>query len=321
MLIDKEFTNEELSEFDMEEQSISERRVQTYTEHSLKMGLPIDRLFVNHPGFAAALSGLDRVFQLATEVDMPHGMKLTGPSGSGKTSLLRYYQRSLPPSSLFAQGLGAVYLRVPKRPSVGYLAGALLRQYGYPVRRSSPDALEARISVLLEAIRQKGTRLIMFDEALNLSSLLNKPAVGGQGTSTTDLIRMLMDEARVGVVLAGSDLEEIRQLDDALQNRVVGEFQLGEFPYDKYWLGLLKRFVIQCDWFDLQILMDRDISLKLHECTCGNLRALKRLITEAVLVAAHRGAEAVEIDDLKSAYAKAYGDAVQKGNPFNVKPI
>ncbi|WP_411878565.1 TniB family NTP-binding protein [Polaromonas sp. YR568] len=320
MLIDKEFTNEELSEFDMEEQGISERRVHTYSEHALKMGLPIDRLFVNHPGFADALSGLDRVFQLATEVDMPHGLKLSGPPGSGKTSLLRYFQRSLPPSSLFSQGLGAVYVRVPKRPNMGYLVGALLRQYGYPVRRSSPDALEARINVLLEAIRQKGTRMIMFDEAHNLASLLNKPAMGGQGTSTTDFIRMLMDEARVGVVLAGSNLEDIRQLDDALQSRVVGEFQLVDFPYDKYWLGLLKRFVIQCDWFNLQILMARDIGLKLHECTCGNLRALKRLITEAVLVAAHKGAEAVEIGHLKLAYTMVYGGAAQKGNPFDVKP-
>nr|MDP2190888.1 TniB family NTP-binding protein [Rhodoferax sp.] len=320
MKIDHAFTDEELSEIELEDQATAERRLQTYSNHALKMGLPIDGLFINHPAFVEALSGLDRVFQLSTEVDMPHGMRLIGPTGSGKTSLLRYFLRSLPPSSLFAQGLGAVYLRVCKRPSVNYLVSSLLRCYGYPVRRISAESLEPRINVVLEAIRQKGTRVIIFDEAQNLASAIVRRGAQDEGTSPTDFIRQLMDEARVGIVLAGPQtLDDIAQLDDALESRAVGRFHLQNFKYDKFWLALTKRFVRQCDWFDIAIFMDQDINRKLHEITLGNLRAMKRLITESVLVAAQQGATAVDALHVQKSYEMIYGVAAQKANPYDLK--
>lgn len=315
-----EFTDEDLSEFDLEDQTTAERRLQTYSSHALKMGLPIDSLFVNYTGFMGALGGLDRVFQLAREVDMPHGLRLIGPPGSGKTSLLRYFQRSLPPSSLFEQGLGAVYLRVCKRPSVSYLVSSLLRCYGYPVRQVSAESLEPRINVVLEAIRQKGTRLIMFDEAHNLATTALKRGLQDSGTSPTDFIRLLMDEGRVGIVLAGpSALDEIAQLDDALESRAVGRFHLKNFAYDKVWLGLIQGFVKQCDWFDIAIFMDAESNRKLHEVTAGNLRATKRLITESVLVAAHEGAISVTVNHIHKAYTMIYGAASQKVSPYDRK--
>lgn len=310
-------TTEEFSEFELEDQAIGERRVQTYSMRALKTALPIDGLFIGHTAFATALKGLDRVFQLAKEVNMPHGLRLIGPPGSGKTSLLHYFQRSLPSSSLFEQGLGAVYLRVAKRPSVSYLVSSLLRRYGYPVKRVGSDSLEPRINIVLEAIRQKGTRLIVFDEAQNLISAPLRRSQDETGNSPTDFIRLLMDEARVGIVLAGpSALDDIGDFDDALKSRAVGRFHLDDFAYDKVWLGLIQGFVKQCDWYDIAVFMEPEINRKLFDVAKGNLRATKRLITESALVAADEGASAVTAKHVQKAFTMIYGTASEKGNPL-----
>ncbi len=312
----------DFSEFDLDEREIAARRLLMYSDKALDVGLPIDHLFVNHPGFSEALAGLDRIFQLATRVDMPHGMGVFGPTGTGKTSLLKYFQRSLPNSSLFTPGLGAVYVRIPMRVTAPYLVGALLRIYGYPFRRVTKEAMEQRITILLEAIRQKGTRVLIFDEANNLAPEgAKRRTIGGDGTSPTDLIRQLMDDAHLGVVFSGTGtLDDISELDEALGSRVVGRFKLELFNYDMSWVRLIKGFVQQTTEFDISILLAPDVSQKLHQLTEGRLRNLKRLITEMVLVAVDDGAQGVELKHICRAYNMVYGVAAQKRNPFEVVP-
>lgn len=309
---------DDYSDFDFEDRDIEARRLQMYSDRALNMGLPVDQMFINHPAFSAALAALDRIFQLSTKVDMPHGMRLIGSSGTGKTSLLKYFQRSLPKSSLFAEGVGAIYVRVPMNVSTPYLVSRLLRLYGYPFRRVTWDAMEQRITVLVEAIRQKGTQLIMFDEAHNLAPMAGrKKAPQEEGTSPTDFIRLLMDETRIGTVFSGINaLDGLADLDQALASRVVGCHRFELFKYDATWIGLIKGFVQQAGQFDIRVLLDKEISLRLHRATEGNLRSLKRLLTEVVLVAVDSGAEKAEIAHIHKAYSLVYGVASLKENPF-----
>ncbi|WP_180129346.1 TniB family NTP-binding protein [Rhodoferax sp. BLA1] len=305
-------------EFSSEDREMEARRLKMYSDKALKIGLPVDQMFINHPAFSDALAALDRIFQLSTKVDMPHGMRLIGSSGTGKTSLLKYFQRSLPKSSLFAEGLGAIYVRVPMNVSTPYLVSRLLRIYGYPFRRVTWDAMEQRITVLLEAIRQKGTQLIMFDEAHNLAPMPGrKKSSQEEGTSPTDFIRLLMDEALIGTVFSGINaLEGFAELDQALASRVVGCHRLDLFKYDATWIGLLRGFVQQSNQFDIHVLLEKEVSLKLFKVTEGNLRSLKRLLTEIVLVAVDSGAAKAEIFHIQKAYSLIYGAASLKENPF-----
>ena len=309
---------DEFSEFDLEDKDIMVRRLQMYSEKALEIGAQIDQIFVSHPAFKEALAGLDRIFQLARKVDMPQGMRLMGPSGTGKTSLLKYFRQSLPKSSLFADGLGAVYMRVPMRVSTPFMIGSLLRQYGYPFRRITWDTYEQRITVLLDAVRQKGTKLIMIDEAQNLApQRVGRKPSREEGTSPTDFIRLLMDEASVGVVLAGvGALEDFAEFDAALSNRVVGCYRLAMFNYDKTWIRLIKGLVQQSQQFDICILLEPDVNRKLYKATEGGLRNLKRLVTEMVLISVDSGAGAVKIEHLSRAYSLVNGPAFDKGNPF-----
>ncbi|HCY15704.1 MAG: hypothetical protein A2Z93_05180 [Curvibacter sp. GWA2_64_110] len=308
----------DLSQVEMEDKDIAARRLHMYSDKTLEIGFTIDQMFVSHTEFKEGLAGLDRIFQLSTKVDMPHGLRLIGPPGAGKTTLLKYFQQSLPRSSLFAEGLGAVYMRIPMRVTTPYMIASLLRQYGYPFRRITWDTLEQRITVLLDAIRQKGTRLIMIDEAHNLApSLARRKPTREEGTSPTDFVRLLIDEARVGVVFSGvSLLDDFAEVDEALASRVVGCHRLTMFNYDSAWLRLIKGFVLQSQKMDIQVFLDRDVGQRLYKTTQGNLRSLKRLMTEMVLVAAESGADSVRPEHLHAAYGLVYGAAFQKGNPF-----
>lgn len=309
---------EDFSQFDFEDRQIMARRLHMYSEKALEIGLQIDQIFVSHTAFKQALAGMDRIFQLADKVDMPQGMRLIGPSGTGKTSLLRYFQQSLPKSSLFAEGLGSVYMRIPMRVTTLYMIASMLRQYGYPFRRITWDTYEQRITVLLDAIRQKGTRLLMIDEAHNLiPRVARRVPTREEGTSPTDFIRLLMDEANVGVVLAGVGvLEHFADLDEALASRVVGCLRLQVFDYDSAWGRLIKGLVHQSQRFDIGVLLKPDINRQLYKASQGNLRNLKRLITEMVLVAVESGVASLEAAHLQRAYDLVYGAASPKGNPF-----
>jgi predicted ATPase len=110
-------------EIEADEAQLNARRLQLYSKHALKVGLPVDRIYINHPRFDTGLKTLDRVFQIAPEVTMPHGVRLIGPTGSGKSALFRYFRDSLPRSSLFTEGLGAVGIRFG-RQTHGWPAGS-----------------------------------------------------------------------------------------------------------------------------------------------------------------------------------------------------
>jgi DNA transposition AAA+ family ATPase len=311
-------THEEFTGFGLDETDVAARRLQTYSQQALDVGLPMDNLFVVHQEFSDAVKGVDRIFQLATKVNMAHGMWIVGPPGTGKTALLEYFQRSLPQSNLFAPGLGAVYVRVPHRAAAHSLISSLLRHYGYVHKRITTDTIDYRLMILAEAIRQKGTRVILIDEAQNLFDKGSGwRSSESEGNRSTDLIRQIMDLTRVGLVFAGVGvLENMRDFDPALANRVNGRYQLSLFKYDTQWIRLLKSMVMQASSFDISVILQKDVCQIIHKCTGGNLRNLKRLVTEMVLVAVDSNAQAVDSSHLSIAYQRVNGALSDKGNPF-----
>jgi type II secretory pathway predicted ATPase ExeA len=302
---------------DEDERQTVSRRLFTYSTKAIVTASGVDRIFVSHSDFKAALEGCDRVFQLGRELSVQQGLVLAGPTGAGKTALIRYFRRSVPPSTLFETGLGALAVRLPAKPNVGHLVSALLRQLRYPFPSVSAHTLSQKRDVLIEALRKKGTRLIFVDEAHHLRSQTKMRTRSVDSISVTDCLRELMDDVPLALVLSGSlDLLALVDIDDHLDNRVSARFQLKDFELGSRWLGLMKAFFKQSQAFDLAILNDKAEADRLHKATAGSLRQFKRLLTEAVLVAVDEHCAAVSAEHLSTAFMRVAGGMGRVGNPY-----
>lgn len=303
-------------DIETDEAQLEARRLQLYSKHALKVALPIDRICVNHSRFSTGLALFDRVFQLAPEVTMAHGIRLIGPTGSGKSTLFRYFRDSLPRSNLFSPGFGAVGIRVGDHPTAGQIVGALLRAYKYPFRSGSNGTVYARSYLVQDLIREKGTRLIFIDEAHRL--LHQRLRAGADAEpSATQYLRDLMEDCRIGLALAGTDaLDRLDVVDAHLGDRISACHRLQYFAADKDWMGLLKAFKKQCQTFDLSLLDDPKEGARSHLATGGNPRRLKRLLTEGALVAADAGLSYLDVPSLATAFSLVQGLDGAAPNPY-----
>jgi len=304
-------------EIEPDEARLTARRLQLYSGHALKVALPIDRIFVNHSRFVSGLQMLDRLFQIAPEVTMPHGSTLIGPTGSGKSALFRHFQGSLPKSSLFTPGFGAIGIRVGSNPSTGALVSAFLRVYKYPFRHGSTSTMYTRADIVFDLIREKGTRLVFIDEAHRLLNQKRRISGDDRDPPATGFLRDLMEECRTGLVLAGTDeLDRLGRVDSHLADRLAGRQELKYFSADKEWMGVLRAFKKQSVGFDLSLLEDLKEGKRLHVATGGSLRRLKRLLTEAVLVGVDAGKTALDVECLSIALAAIWGYDNFECNPY-----
>lgn len=291
--------------------------MQVYSAEALRFAVAIEKVYVKHPQFALALQQLDRLFQLGTELATPTGLRLVGPPGVGKTALLRYFRDSLPSSSLYHKPAGALAIRLPNRPYAGHLVRALLWHLNYPLTGGSPKQLYERRRVVFEALKAKGTRMVIIDEAQHLVSRTFAGNVKTIEGDSTEFLRELIDETRVSLVLAGSqDLDGTGPAMDHLSSRVNSRLELKEFGLDPTWAGFLIGYSKQVTVFDLSLISEPDIIAKLFLATKGNARQLRQLVVESVLVAVDAGRRSFDYETLKLAYGRAFGESAARSNPF-----
>jgi type II secretory pathway predicted ATPase ExeA len=302
---------------DEEERSVRTRRMSTYSVNAIKLAASVDKVYIVHPDCKTSLIGCDRAFQLCRELSQQQVIMIAGGTGVGKTALIKYFRASLPKSSLFEQGFGAIAVRLPSRPNVGQVIGTMLKQLKHPFPQVTNQTLAIKREVLIESLRQRGTRLLFIDESHNLRDQTRIRNRVHDGTTVTDCLRELVDEASVGLCLSGTDdLLHLDAVDSHLDNRVSARFQLRSFKDDGIWRGFLSTFRRHCTQIDLGIIDSVEHAQMLFAATGGNLRIFKRLVTEAVLVCADASATSVTQEHFKKAFDSISGDASRVGNPY-----
>ncbi|MDP3522525.1 MAG: TniB family NTP-binding protein [Hydrogenophaga sp.] len=297
---------------------VNTRRLQTYSIEALRVGRVVERIYVNHPAFVRGLRALDRLFQMGTEMEAPHGCRLIGPPGSGKTALFRYFQESLPQSALFTSDLGVVGLRVPKTPQPGLLIREFLRMLRYPFAAGSYKQLYERRQLVFEALAANRTRLVWLDEAHHLLPRHISKQREREESESIELLRELMDVCRVSLVLAGSsELDNLPSIAPHFASRIASREALDVFPLDINWLGFLKAFSSKITVFDGQLIADRKFGTLLHIATDGNLRGFKQLIVESILIAYDNKQLSLTPDNFAQAFRLVFGHACSRNNPFD----
>lgn len=125
-------------------------------------------------------------------------VKVLGPSGSGKSTLLRDYEARHPRYDETDRTIVPVlYAKVPPRPTIANVAGALLRAMGCPLWKKG-DA-EDRTDHLLTLLSECRTELVLVDEAQHLVD---------RGRTKThalvaDWIKVTSDDSEIPWVIAG----------------------------------------------------------------------------------------------------------------------
>lgn len=300
-----------------DEERMQARRLATYSMDALRAGWAVDKIFVQHPDFSIAVNALDRVFQLGRELAMPQGMCLIGPSGVGKTSVIKYFMASLPESPMYAKKHAVLTLRAHERSTLGYIVSTLLRAIDYPIVGVNARQLYRQRTVLIAALHAYNTRLLFIDEAHRLLRVSDRTALSTRDHEIAEFVCEVMDEAGVGVVLAGTDrLVDLMEKDSHLASRIPGMYRLQPFQPGPQWIGFIRAFIKQCTVFDLKPLGSGNLPSGLWAATGGSPRGTKRLITEAVLLSWQKGHAEFDPSSLAQAYQLVYGHSTPRSNPF-----
>jgi energy-coupling factor transporter ATP-binding protein EcfA2 len=302
------------------DRKLFERRQFMYCKSALLAGARVDRIMVVHPASEKALEALDRTFQLANAVAMPQGIRIVGPTGSGKTSLIDLFALTLPKTTLFDPAHGVLRVRLMSNCTRHQIVRALLKAIDYPFPNVTTKAVDLKTSVLIEAVRSRGVRVLAVDEAHHLASARRiRHADGGTGNEATDWLREFNDETRLALVLCGTnELDHLDRVDPHLTSRLSTRVELKDFPFDVNWHAIIKSYSKQCQAFDLDNLLIGDLPIRLHGATGGNLRNLKRLLTEIVLIAVD---ERLLASQLNCALAKRAFDRVRGEDGIEINPF
>jgi len=311
--------NQDLStpDFDDEDSAIQARRLKTYSTRALSIAMPAARVFVAHPAFSAAVVGLDRIYQLAGNSSVPQGGLLIGETGTGKTSLLRYYRDSMPTDLCSEVGSTVLYIRLQDQPNVGRIVSSLLRQLNYAFSQVRAETVGLKKDILIDGLRQKGSRLLFVDEAHTLLHSTRRRAVNSDGNEVTEALREFMDESGIGLVLSGSPmLDQIAECDRHLAARLPTRFELRNFTELPQFLAFVRAFSSRFPAIDLSELAQADVARRWLQACDGNPRQVKQMVLEAILVAIDAGKPAVDRDVLAAAFPRLAGHGSLRANPF-----
>ncbi len=300
-----------------EEQHHLQRRLFTYSVGALKAAQQMDRIFVRYPAFVDIVNACDRCFHLARELDVPNGVLVIGPTGTGKSSVINYFLKTIPPSTLFETGFGALAVRLQQRPSVGQVVSAILRKLHYPFADVSPRSVYIKRDIAFSLLREKRCRMIFVDEAYYLLQQMRHRSRDGLDTAVSELLRDLMDDLGIGLVLmAAGPLDFLERVDPALASRVSVRHSLCNFSLDPVWYGFVTAFCKECTAIDGKFLTELAIMKHLLFASGGNQRSFKRLATEAALIAVDAGRTQLDQPTLALAFDRVYGKDHGRLNPF-----
>lgn len=157
----------------------------------------LDTLVVPHSAFEGALECLHQVASTAKRYAEPDIAILLGASRSGKTRALEIVEQEFPTYRTAEQQYRPIVrIRITRKPTTKAVLTQLLHAIGDPFYAKGTESQKlVRLVGLLKAIE---TKVIMLDEFQHFVS-----ERGGVNYEVADLFKLLSDEARVSLVLAG----------------------------------------------------------------------------------------------------------------------
>lgn len=301
---------------DEDERKTQARRQFMYSAVALAAAEVAERAYVMFPEFKHALEAFDRIYQLSGQLETPQGALVQGPPGSSKTTLAKYFAKSLPTSSLFDIGYGALFIRLRANPTQGLVVSQLLRAVKYPFTEVRKNRVYTMRDIAFEALGQKGTKIIFVDQAHCLATQWRTRHSDVPETAASDTLREMMDETKVGLVLlADAMFKGLEQVDAALADRISVRLTMSHFNEGEIWHAFLDAFAKTIGIVDMSVIA-AEAAGPTYMATNGNRRSFRRLMTEGVLIAVDAGSKVLTMEHLHLAFDRTRGDGSPKANPY-----
>ena len=297
---------------------------------SLRLRLEaLEKIFVAHPNLSRIIPLVNGRVSLLKAGGKAIGILVLAPPDGGKTTLAKYLLQSMPSSDV-SETLDdgcevtrtvtpCIYIQPPNPCSLGRIADAIVLALGTPVDGS--ERIFGRCRNAISQLKLAETLILIVDNAHDIPERRGHRGVMGISAFFRDII----DQARVIVLLLGTDIAEIViAADPQLRKRIPAPMRLGFYD-----VGTVDGLAT-C----LRMLQELDDELPLAEpsglghgqlgraiacASDGKIGACASLIQAAMPHALAMGREHLELDDFVKAYSLIYVDYAAAINPFDEK--
>jgi len=278
--------------------------------------LQFKECFCVHSSITPVLEALEQLYQSSEIGGDQLCMLLRGDTGTGKSAIINHFSHSK--NSLDTDSIPVLLSRVPSKLTVEDMTRQLLSDLNvfgisaYRVKNAQSDAhLTNR---LLDALKVKRTKMIIineFQELIEFKGAKDRQAIGNR-------LKLISEEAEIPIVLVGMPwIDEI--LNDsqwasrlATRSHTLQYFSLSKRLHEyRDFLEQIQQ-TIPCKLDDK--LTDFEISLGLFAASCGEMRQLKAILTEAIKLCLISNKPLS-----KAALSKAFSNLyIDNENPFKI---
>lgn len=271
----------------------------------------VQRVTVPIPQYRQGLDILQSLLDDTGNLDDPGGAWIFGNSGEGKSVICRdLVARNQ--SEEFARELMMPVLltRMEQKTTAHALLVRLLNTLGYPFTSAKNAFVLAEI--LANALRQRGVKLVLFDEAQEAGEGMGT----GRPREIANVLKIVKDGSGVAFAFVGVErgLRRFAELGDQLTTRITVEHTLRPLNYDATFIGILRSFDQGLPTLTLSGLDNPSIAKPIHTASKGNFRRLRKLLSYSVLTSARQDAQSISREHLHQAYYRVFGTGP---NPFD----
>jgi len=271
------------------------------------------------PAFEEGLQTIATAHKRYLTSGAARGVFITGQSGSGKTTLLERYAAQFPRYDGDDRTyIPVLYVITPSRPSVKFLAKAILVAMGAPYANQAGEDSTEDIIALLAAC---GTQLLCIDEIHHTVTALDKR----EFNRVTEWLKTIINRAKIPLITAGLPRSiELLQLNEQLKRRMATQYYLRPFSFHDQrhateFKAVLSR--IQKSLPLACVALDKtELAQRFYIATNGLIDYVAKILDGAIVSCLLKSQSEISLGDLAEAFAThVWPDVPDRLNPFTAQ--
>lgn len=271
----------------------------------------IENTLIPHSAFEKVSSKLEQCFRYSAGATEPICLAIVGESRTGKSRALEECAASHPPVRT-KDGLDVPLIRVktPSKPTVKSLAELMLVAIGDPnPGAGTENSKTLRLRVLM---RNAKTRMVLIDEFQHFYDKGSHKVIH----HVADWLKILVDEARVAVVVAGlPTCQAVLAQNEQLAGRFITPVNMPRFDWKdeghrEEFVAILSAFQESMgEHFDMPSLDSDELAFRCYTGTGGLMGYLTKFLRQAVWNALDEDRKTISLEDLATAHDEAVWSA------------